>query len=450
MNKGKSLIQMRKEALEIFHSALKIVNPERLILNNLSLKGTTLWIKNHPYDLDKINKLYILGIGKASAKMAKAVESLLGDHISAGVVITKYEYGESLDIIKVIEAAHPLPDAAGLSGSKKIIDLAQQAGKNDLILFLISGGGSALFIQPINGISLEDKIQLTSILLASGATIYEINTIRKHISQIKGGRFAQLAYPAHLAGLVLSDVIGDDTSFIASGPITADNTTYQDCWDILDEYKIKEKIPPSILKHLEKGLKKEIDETPKKGDTIFNQIIEIIIGNNRLALNQAKKEAELQGYNTLILSSLMSGEAKELAYFQSAIAKEILASNNPIRPPACIISGGETTVTLKGNGKGGRNQELTLASAIEISTQENIVAFCAGTDGTDGPTDAAGAVADSFTIQRALKKGIDAHKYAENNDSYHFFQQLDDLIITGPTYTNVMDLYIFLVDRKTS
>jgi glycerate 2-kinase len=450
MTTGKSIYQMRKEALKIFQSALKTVNPERLIFDNLSLKGNTLYVKNHPYDLDKIDSLYILGIGKAAAKMAQALEKLLGDKITAGLVITKYGYGEILHKIEVIEAGHPLPDESGLSGSKKIIEIAQKAGENDLMLFLISGGGSALFTQPVNGISLQDIIQLTSLLLGSGATIHEINTLRKHISQVKGGRFSQCAYPAQLIGLILSDVIGDDPSFIASGPITADNTTYKECWDILSKYNIRQKIPPSIKKHIEKGLQGKINETPKKAEPIFKQVRAVVIGTNRLALIQAKKEAELLGYNTLILSSYMRGEAKEVACFHSAVAKEILTSHNPIKPPACIISGGETTVTLKGNGKGGRCQELALAAAIEIKTWENIVAFCAGTDGTDGPTDAAGAVADSFTIQRAQEKGINAHKYAANNDSYRFFEQLDDLIITGPTCTNVMDLYIFMVDSKST
>jgi glycerate 2-kinase len=450
MVSGKPIYQMRKEALEIFQSALKTINPERLIFDNLSLKGSTLYVKNHPCDLDKINNLYILGIGKAAAKMAQALEKILDNRITDGLVITKYGYGETLHKIEVIEAGHPLPDESGLSGSKKIIEIAQKAGENDLILFLISGGGSALFTQPVNGISLQDIIQLTSLFLSSGATIYEINTLRKHISQVKGGRFAQFAYPAQVIGLILSDVIGDDPSFIASGPITADNTTYNKCWDILVKYNIRQKIPPSIKKHIEKGLQGKINETPKKAEPIFEQVKAVVIGNNRLALIQAKKEAELLGYNTFILSSYMRGEAKEVACFHSAVAKEILTSHNPIKPPACIISGGETTVTLKGNGKGGRSQELALAAAIEISTWENIVAFCAGTDGTDGPTDAAGAVADSFTVQRAEEKGINAYKYAANNDSYNFFKQLNDLIITGPTYTNVMDIYIFMVDRKST
>jgi len=440
---------MRSDAFAIFQSALKAVNPETLIHNTIALKKHNLCINNTTYSLEKIDSIFVLGAGKASARMAKALEKILGKYITDGAIITKYGYSEPLEKIEVIEAGHPLPDEEGLKGSRKIIDLAKRAGESDLILFLISGGGSALFIQPCKGISLKDKIQLTSLLIRCGANIHEINTIRKHISQIKGGKFARLLYPATVINLILSDVIGDEPSVIASGPLAPDRSTFNDCWSILDKYGITEEVPSSIIHHLQKGLEGKVEETAREEESSLKNLKTIIIGNNRLAISKAKKKAESLGYKSLILSSFISGEAKEAARFHSAIAKEILISGNPISPPACIISGGETTVTLRGDGKGGRSQELALAAALEINNWKNIVVFCAGTDGTDGPTDAAGAISDCNSIKYAAEKGLDANEYLTNNNSYHFFQQLNDLIITKPTYTNVMDLYLFLISRAS-
>lgn len=447
MAEGKSISQMRRDAFAIFQAALNAVNPETLVHNAIALNGDNLLVDGSAYSIKEINRIFVLGAGKASVRMAKALESLLGSFITDGAIITKYGYFEPLKKIEVIEAGHPLPDEAGLKGSKKIIDLATKAEESDLILFLISGGGSALFIQPCPGISLENKRKLTSLLLSCGATIHEINAIRKHISQIKGGKFARLIYPATAINLILSDVIGDDPSIIASGPMAPDSSTFAECWSILEKYGITEKIPSSIIRHLQKGLKGQAKETARQGEASLKKVKIIIIGNNRLAIKEAEKKAESLGYKSIILSSFISGEAREAARFHCAIAKEILSSGNPVAPPACVISGGEVTVTLRGNGKGGRSQELALAAALEMSNWKNIVAFCAGTDGTDGPTEAAGAIADNHSIKNAMEKGLDANEYLANNNSYHFFQQLNDLIITNPTYTNVMDLYLFLIAK---
>lgn len=298
---------------------------------------------------------------------------------------------------------------------------------------------------PFEGLTLEDKQDVTKILLDAGAGIHEINTLRKHLSRVKGGRLAKIAHPAMLISLVLSDVIGDDLDSIASGPSVPDHTSFIDCRDILDRYQITDKISPAAAEIFRKGVLGEIGETPKPGDPVFERTQNLIIGSNIQAVIAAEKKAAELGYNTLILSSYIEGETRDVAVIHAAIAKEILSSGNPIERPACVVSGGETTVTIKGKGKGGRNQEFSLAGAMAIEGLENVVLLCAGTDGTDGPTDAAGAIADGRTVARARKLGMDPHLYLRENDSYHFFEALDDLVITGPTRTNVMDLRIVLV-----
>ncbi|RKX97220.1 MAG: glycerate kinase, partial [Spirochaetes bacterium] len=308
------------------------------------------------------------------------------------------------------------------------------------------GGGSALLPMPADGITLEEKQATTKVLLECGATIDEINSIRKHLSKIKGGGLMRLAYPANVISLILSDVVGDPLDIIASGPTVPDTSTFKDCMEIIKKYDIEKKIPYTVLKRIEKGLKGEIEETPKDGDPIFEKSENIIIGNNMKAVLAADKKARELGYNTLIISSMIEGETKEVAKVHGAIIKEVKRSGNPISPPACILSGGETTVTIKGKGKGGRNQEFVLACCIDIEGIDKVMILSGGTDGTDGPTDAAGAVGDGETVLRAKKIGLDADKYLNNNDSYHFFQKLDDLLITGPTNTNVMDLRILLIE----
>jgi len=308
----------------------------------------------------------------------------------------------------------------------------------------MSGGGSALLPLPANGLTLKDKQDTIKVLLSCGATIHEINAIRKHTSGIKGGRLARAVYPATLVSLILSDVVGDDLDVVASGPTVPDSSRFMDCMEIFDKYNIIKKLPPSVVNHIEAGITGKVHETPKAGDPIFENVNNIIIGSNFEAIMAAKKEAESLGYNTLVLSSMIEGETKHVAHVHGAIAREIIKTGNPLPPPACILSGGETTVSITGDGLGGRCQEFALAAALDISENENIVILTAGTDGTDGPTDAAGAVIDSGTIQRATEKGLDPKKYLSDNNSYHFFKNLNDLIITGPTNTNVMDLRIVL------
>jgi hydroxypyruvate reductase len=292
---------------------------------------------------------------------------------------------------------------------------------------------------------LAEKQQTTEILLNCGATINEINAVRKHISKTKGGRLAQAAYPATLIALILSDIIGDSLESIASGPTVPDTSTFSDCLRIIQRYEIEEKIPPAVKAFLERGAKGEVDETPKASNPVFQKVRNILVGSNRLALEAAKQRAQALGYETLLLSSFVEGETKTVAVVHTAMAREILATGNPVARPACVISGGETTVTIRGTGVGGRNQEFALAAAIKIDGMDRVVILSGGTDGTDGPTDAAGAIVDDTTLGRARAAGLDAEAFLRNNDSYHFFQSTGDLLMTGPTYTNVMDLHVMLV-----
>jgi glycerate-2-kinase len=439
------LAKLRRDAIAIFHAGLKAVDPVVAVKRHLNYRDNTIEIKGKTYNLSDYENVYVIGMGKASASMAQAIEELFGERLENGIINVKYGYAAPLKIIKVNEAGHPVPDDAGLRGTKQIIDLLQQTGEKDLVFCLISGGGSALMPSPLEGLTLEDKQQVTKVLLESGANIHEINALRKHISQVKGGRLAKLVSPSTLISLILSDVIDDNLDSIASGPTVPDSSTFMDCLHIIDKYNIKHKIPPPIVGFLVKGALGEIEETPKGDDPVFVRTRNIIIGNNILAVKAAKQKAEELGYNSLILSSFIEGETKDVAKVHSAIAKEIVSSDNPVRKPACVISGGETTVTIQGKGLGGRNQEFSLAAAIDIHDLENVVILSGGTDGTDGPTDAAGAIADGTTLRRARELKLKAEDYLSENDSHHFFLKLGDLLITGPTRTNVMDLRLILV-----
>jgi hydroxypyruvate reductase len=338
-----------------------------------------------------------------------------------------------------------LLDENSLRGTQKILALLNQATPDDLIVCLISGGGSALFELPVAGVSLEDYRAATDVLLRAGATINELNTVRKHLSQVKGGQLARRANGAQIISLILSDVIGSPLDTIASGPTAPDATTFADALAIIERYNLRAQMPASIVQHLERGAKREIADTPKPGDEIFARVQNVIIADNAIACNAAVNQARALGYHTLLLSTFIQGEAREVAKVFAAIAKEIAATDRPIARPACVIAGGETTVTVRGNGKGGRNQELVLAAAIEIARMHKVLVLSGGTDGTDGPTDAAGAIADGTTLPRANERGMEARTFLANNDAYHFFAPLGDLLITGPTGTNVNDVMVMLV-----
>lgn len=445
------LEEMRDMAKAVFLKAVSAVDPyQRLkeiahIDKNRLIIGTE-EVSEKVFDLNEFERIFLVGTGKASSSMAQAIEEIFGGRITKGLITTKYGHALPLRFTEIIEAGHPLPDPKGLEGARKIKDLLTNTGPKDLVLFLISGGGSALLPLPADKITLEEKQELTQFLLDCGADIKEINTIRKHISQMKGGWLARWAFPSTVITFILSDVVGDPLDVIASGPTVPDTSTFQEAWEILKRYGLINEIASSIRNHLQAGREGKIKETPKAGESVFEKVHNMIIGSNIVALRAAEKEFSSAGFNTITLSSSIVGETREAARFHGAIAREVVSTGKPIARPACILSGGETTVTIRGSGLGGRNQEFALSGAFEISGLEKTVLLSGGTDGTDGPTDAAGAMADHTTITRARQMGMDPMKYLENNDSYHFFEKLGDLLITGPTRTNVMDVRILLVD----
>ncbi len=431
--------------MEIFRAGLTAVDPGPAVHRFLDVAGNSLSIAGKIYNLDEFENIYVVGAGKAGAPMAKAVEDALGNRIGAGHVNVKYGHLAALDFVRLHEAGHPVPDAAGVEGGKQILELLVRAGARDLVVCLISGGGSALLPIPVAGVSLSEKQHVTKLLLGCGARIEEINSVRKHLSGIKGGQLAKLASPATLVTLILSDVVGDALDAIASGPTVPDTTTFADVQRILHDYALWNELPSSVREHIMDGLSSPELETPKAGEPFFERTQNVIIGSNIQAVQAAAAKAAALHYNPLILSSLIEGETREVAGVHAAIAKQVVNTGNPVPPPACIISGGETTVTLRGKGKGGRNQEFALAAGIALEGAAAIAILSAGTDGTDGPTDAAGAVCDGETVARARQKGLDPLAHLRQNDAYSFFAALNDLVITGPTNTNVMDLRIAMI-----
>ncbi|MCX7838237.1 MAG: glycerate kinase [Anaerolineae bacterium] len=438
----------RTSAHTIFQAALRAADPSQAIHRAMQRNGTRLRVQDREYDLARVSNVCVIGFGKASATMARAVEEILGDFLTRGWVTVKYGHTVPLTTNKIHlhEAGHPLLDENSLEGTRHILEILDRATENDLILVLVSGGGSALLELPVPGISLADLRAMTDALLRCGATINEINTLRKHISQVKGGQLARRARGAQIIALILSDVLGSPLDTIASGPTAPDSTTFADALAVIERYALRAQIPEAIVTHIERGARGEIPDTPKLGDPLFARVHNVVIADLTMACDAAVQRARELGYNTLLLSSFVQGEAREFAKFLAAIAREIVTSNRPVAKPACVICGGETTVTLRGKGKGGRNQEIALAAAIEIAGMSRVVVLSGGTDGTDGPTDAAGAIADSETVARATHLGLDARAFLANNDAYHFFQPLGDLLITGPTGTNVGDVTILMVD----
>ena len=432
----------------ILNSALNAVDPYRAILENVRRDNKRLFINNNRFNLNKFNSIYIIGAGKAGAPMARAIEDILGQTITKGVVVIKQhspqQSNSTTNKIKLRTASHPIPNQAGVQGTSEILQLLDKATENDLVLCLISGGGSALLTAPVPSISLDDLQIMTKQLLTCGATIHEINTLRKHLSLVKGGGIAKHAAPAQIISLILSDVVGDPLDVIASGPTSPDSTTYSDCINILRKYDLYNAIPKSIQTYINAGNQGDYPETPKPKDPIFNRIINLIVGNNLIAAKAAQKQAQAEGFNALIFSTEIQGEAREVGKVLAAVAKQITKSNDPVPRPACIVFGGETTVTVRGQGLGGRNLELALSTVSEVAGLEDIAIITLATDGDDGPTHTAGAIVTGETYTRAKKRGLDPIKYLINNDSYHFFEPLGNLLIPGLTETNVNDLaFIF-------
>jgi glycerate-2-kinase len=377
--------------------------------------------------------------------MAQVVEEILGDRITDGLVVTKYEHGLPLRRIRQVEAGHPIPDAAGVGAVRKMRELLEGLDEKDIVICLISGGGSALWPAPAEGITLEQKQEVTAVLLRAGATILELNAVRKHLSAIKGGQLAAWAAPARVFSLIMSDVIGDPLDFIASGPTAPDTTSFSEALSIVQKYRVG--VPASVTERLQAGADGRIPDTPKPGDPLFRNVENLIIANNRLLVDAAAAKATALGFGTLILGTEVQGESRDVAGFFAAIAREIDSTGNPVAAPACVLAAGETTVTVRGKGLGGRNQEMALAWALALGTRPIRRPCCfasVATDGSDGPTEAAGGIVDPSTIQRAVDLGLVPQRYLVDNDSLSFLKATGDLIVTGPTQTNLMDLQILL------
>jgi glycerate 2-kinase len=428
--------RIKQQALDIFRSCVASVDPREVVVR--ALAGLADEIGEH-------RRVYVAGLGKAALPMVEAAHEVMGDRISGCVAVTKYGHGDSAARFEIIEAGHPIPDENGAAATGRIIDMVTGRSPDDLVLVLISGGGSALTSLPAEGLSLADLALTNRLLIESSADIHEINAVRKHLSAFSGGRLAQYARPARVVSLILSDVVGDDMSAIASGPTAPDPTTFADATDVLARYGLSGRVPAAVVRHLAAGVKSLVPETPKPNDPVFDGVTNTIVGNAAAALTAAHRRAGDLGYEPLVLSSSFAGDTHELARFHAAVAREVSRYGRPIAPPACLISGGETTVSVTGSGVGGRNTECALAFAREAEGAPGVFGLFCGSDGTDGPTDAAGAFAAFDTVARGREKGLDAAAYLENNDSYTFFRALDDLIVTGPTRTNVMDIRLVFI-----
>jgi glycerate 2-kinase len=442
--------------MELVWAALGAVNPARAVARHMRLSSgepgaapPMLQVAGRVYDLDSIGRLLVVGAGKAGAGMAAAVEALLGARIADGWVNVQrgYEPAHPLERIHVHSAGHPLPDEAGVAGTGRILDLLHGLGAGDLVLVLLSGGASALLVRPAAGVTLDELQPLTDALLRSGATIQEINAVRKHVSQVKGGRLARhiVQGGAQAAVFILSDVVGNPLDVIGSGPCAPDPTTFGDAWQVLERYGLLDRLPGPVLDCLERGLRGEVEETPKPGDPLFERVQSVIVGDNRAAARAAVERARALGLHALLLTTYLEGEARHVGQVLAALAKEEVRYGQPLPRPACLVLGGESTVTLRGAGKGGRNQEVALAAALSLDGWDDAMVVTLATDGTDGPTDAAGAIATGETAGRARARGLDPAAHLSRHDSYSLFSALGDLILTGPTGTNVNDLAFVLV-----
>lgn len=437
--------QPRTRALlaRLLRAGLQAVDPYEAVRRQVSVGRRHLTIGSQQYPLARFKRIVVVGAGKASARMAQALEKQLGPRIDTGVVVVKYSHGAPTKTIHVVEAGHPIPDDAGLQASRMIMALVKTLTADDLLIVLLSGGASSLLPAPVSGIELQDKQQTTRLLLRSGATIHEINAVRKHLSSVKGGQLAA-ATPARVASVILSDVIGNDLGTIGSGPTAPDPTTFREAWNIVERYGVLRTIPASVRNRLKMGMEHRAAETPKPRAALFRRVDNILIGDNQAAVEAVARAAKQQGLRTLVLSTTLTGEARELAKMFGAMAREIAGHGRPVQRPCCIIAGGEPTVTIRGEGTGGRAQEFALAAALEIAGLPNMWVAGFATDGTDGPTSVAGAVVDGQTVTRARRKQLNLSQALQDNDAHPFFKKLHGHIITGPTGTNVNDLYLLL------
>ena len=441
-------LKARRTIIELIEEGLKAADPYSAVRKHLSRIEDQVVVDEKKFSPKHV---FLIALGKASIPMTLAVEDVLSNLIAGGVVSApKYSRGVFSRLprrVEVVWAGHPVPDEDSVRAGEKALEIAERASEEDLVLVLVSGGGSALMERPADEISLRELMETTKLLLKSGATIDEINTVRKHLSWFKGGWLARKAYPANLVALIVSDVVGDPLETIASGPTAPDPTRFEDAYMVLKHYGLWEKLPEKPREYIEKGLRGKAPETPKPGDKVFEKVYNKVVASNIVSLKAMEEKARSLGYNTIILTSRIQGEARHVGRVLAGIALESYYNGYPIKPPAVILAGGETTVTVVGDGKGGRNQELVLGAAADINGCHGVVIASIGTDGIDGVTDAAGAIADAHTLTRAKEKKLNPYDFLARNDSYHFFKELGDLVITGPTGTNVNDIQVIVVGK---
>lgn len=429
-------------------AAIQAVDPQEIVYKNLMLTGDQLQIGEVTYDLSRSRNIVILAVGKAGAPMAQATVSVLGELVKSGLVIIKPGYDRGIKLpesLQVVKADHPIPGAGSLEAGRQAAKLVAHLDENDLLLCLISGGGSSLCVSPVDGIQLADLQKLNSALLACGAEITEINAVRKHLETLKGGGLVRLAGTRPIASLILSDVVGDPIDGIASGLTAPDPTTFSEALQVLERYQIPECDHAEVFEYFRKGLNDHIEETPKPEETIFENVHNQLVGSNLQAAQAALEKASEEGLNTLLLTSQLRGEARQAGRFLASIIRQVVATSQPIPRPACLIAGGETTVQVTGPGLGGRNLELALAAVNDLARYSKVALITLATDGGDGNTDAAGAVVTGETLEEAHQLGFHPTDYLQRNDSYHFFAALDDLLKPGPTMTNVNDLAFLFV-----
>jgi glycerate 2-kinase len=437
-------VNNRKLADQIFMAGVESVLPDRLITKEMVLEDNCLMIGSLKFSLEVINNIYVIGAGKASAMMAREIEKILGKRITEGHINVKYGHSCKLKYITVSESGHPVPDSNGFKATEIILKIANKASYNDLVICLLSGGGSALLPDYPEGSSPEEIMTASNLLINSGANIMEINAVRKHLSAVKGGQLARAVYPATLISLILSDVIGDPLDVIASGPTTADPTTFKQALEVLEKFNLSYYISGGILKYLHEGEEGKRPETPKTGDPSFKKTYNLLVGTNSLALEAAKQKAAELKLHPYIINGELQGDISSVAKYIVETSVKFKNDKNALKP-LCLLFGGEPTIKMTGNGLGGRNQHLALLCAVLLQNQTGITVLSAGTDGSDGPTDAAGAVVDCQTVCKALLNNQDPQSFLREFDSYHFFKNSGGHIITGPTMTNVMDIIVVIV-----
>lgn len=440
---GVSQPEARAILTRLFQAGLQAVDPYEAVCRQIRLRRGRLTIGSHHYSLQPQHRIVVVGAGKASARMGQALERQLGSRIDTGLVVVKYGHGAPTKKIQIVEAGHPIPDAAGLRASGMVMALVGTLKPDDLLIVLLSGGASSLLPAPAPGITLKDKQQTTKLLLRSGATIQEMNAVRKHLSSVKGGQLAA-ATAGRVASVILSDVIGNDLGTIGSGPTSPDPSTFHEAWTVLERYGVTAELPETVRRRMKAGINNSVAETPKPGAALFRRVHNVLVGDNQAAVDAVAHLAKGQGLHTLVLSTTVTGEAREIAKLYGAMAREIAAQDRPVRRPCCVIAGGETTVTVRGQGQGGRAQEFALAAALEIAGLPNVWVAGFATDGTDGPKPVAGAVVNGETSARAQRGKLNLLRALRENDAYPFFNKLNAHIVTGPTGTNVNDLYLLL------